>query len=1273
MSRLAVSRLALVCLVAPLLSLTGGLASPAVALDAPSSLTPRGSTGVPEIPTLGWSRVPGAASYDVQVSTAPDFTPLLWSLSSTVNDLATPTAHIPEGDVWWRVRAKDASGLGQWSVATFRREAIEAPVLTAPDDGAELQQPSSPPLLRWDPVSGVVDYTIEISTDQNFTDPALISTHTTKGTSFIVPDLKLPTTYYWRVRGQLSAGFVTRWADPRSYRIIGLQPALVQAPNDSINQSVQDVVLDWMPVHGAATYELQVSTDINFLTLVDSRTAITGTRYSPPKTLNNDQYYWRVRPVDASNNKVDWTQVPTWRFRRNWPHQPTLEYPLNGATVGDPFYYQWSPVKHASSYTLQVSPNQTFSPASSVQSCTTIHTTFTPTDGIRSYSDCWPAAAGTYYWRVVARDDFASPAPVTDLISAQTGSFTYLPETVRLTSPSNAADVSLPVLSWEPLARAAKYKVTITSVTTGATTTATTAATSFTPRNLLTVDSTYRWQVQSIAEDGRLGAGIVPGDQRTFTVVAPPTPTASSPEPTSPEGTVQRFPNLQWTPVSGADRYRLLVRKAGTIGFTTLTPIFFYPAGEDDATTYLPAGDYEWYVMAYNGQALVSQSSSLGRFTIVSPDAVTGFRAAITGNALTGGAGTPLDRCAATLPAECANLRQTPVLAWDADPNVGYYKLYISRDSELTNLVPGFPTRVNSNIWSGTVSLEDSQAGSAYFWQVVPCTAADVCAPLTHADHAFNKRSVPVGLLSPANDAVVSNDVTLTWADFLDTEQSAPVTAETALATPARTEAQRYRVQTATDPGFQTVIETIEVDQTTFTSFLDTYPEGPIYWRVQAIDGSQKPLSWSETGNFLKQSPAPVPTSPAAGSSVSGVEPLTWSSLDFAASYELEVFKSDEVPTIANRVLLATTKQVAYSMSTPLPVSQDPYTWRVRRVDAKGRKGAWSALTSFTVTGSTPTLEGPFEDELVAPADAHFTWEKDPLAASYRFERSAPGGTIAETQNTPALAWAPRLAIPGGDWQWRVTSLDASGKSLGSSGWRSFRVIDTPAADTPVSISGSGQVGTVLTVHPPTWNLAGVQTTYQWLQNNVVIPGATGEAYEVPAAYEGRSITARATGTKPGYKTGTSTSNAIVASKGVPLVATEAPSITGSAAVGSDAHRRPWLMAWEPQLQVPVAAQRRPYPGCNIQQLPNPDRGRWTRHDCAGDGDNLRISAWRCEERDGHGRQVGLPDRGQPAQTSCHALHQPQGQCDSHGAWSAWPDRHREGPCRTQGREDGET
>ena len=236
----------------------------------------------------------------------------------------------------------------------------------------------------------------------------------------------------------------------------------------------------------------------------------------------------------------------------------------------------------------------------------------------------------------------------------------------------------------------------------------------------------------------------------------------------------------------------------------------------------------------------------------------------------------------------------------------------------------------------------------------------------------------------------------------------------------SRIEARQYRIQVATDPVFQTIIETAVIDQTTFTSYINTYPEGTIYWRVQAIDGSENPLAWSAPRSFLKASPKPILVGPLNGANVSGSQPFRWKPLNFAGSYDIEVYKDgDTTGSISKRVLVGNSKQVAFSPVTPLPASSTLYTWRVRRVDGKGRPGAWSdlnvATSSFRVVGDPPTPLSPVANANLSATDSLFTWDAATGATSYRFERRSSGSsTITETVNTVSLAWAPTKIITTG-------------------------------------------------------------------------------------------------------------------------------------------------------------------------------------------------------------------------------------------------------------------
>ncbi len=86
--------------------------------------------------------------------------------------------------------------------------------------------------------------------------------------------------------------------------------------------TVQDVVFDWDPVQGAKQYEIWVALDHDFNNEVEKR-IVYGTRYSPPTTYDNNNYYWKVRPINAADQPAPWPDAPS-EFQRRWPDGPPL-------------------------------------------------------------------------------------------------------------------------------------------------------------------------------------------------------------------------------------------------------------------------------------------------------------------------------------------------------------------------------------------------------------------------------------------------------------------------------------------------------------------------------------------------------------------------------------------------------------------------------------------------------------------------------------------------------------------------------------------------------------------------------------------------------------------------------------------------------------------------------------------------------------------------------------------------------------------------------------
>ena len=420
---------------------------PALALDAPTNPSPSGAqTG---IPTFSWDRVAGATTYDFQISTSDQFNTTLVNVT-TVQRQYVPKIQLPTGtQLYWRVRG--TGGGETWTTTPFSRNTVGAPTLIGPADAAELTQPDNPVTLSWQPVPGADSYDVQYGTDPNFVDQT--TTKSVEASSYVVP-LQTPGTYVWRVRGVLANGVFTAWSGgtnplppARTYKVMGLANDSAippTSPPDDANQALTDIVLDWEPIKGAKSYEIQISTDAAVPAGHHRRPA---GRSSTARATRRRRRSTTTSTSGGSGPPTRPASSPTGRAARSGtssgPGRTSrrLLYPQNNATnVQTPFYYQWTPVKHASSYVVQISSGAGFpTPAPFPQECTTVHTTLVYGD---DPGNCWPTEPGTYSWRVTARDEFSNEMPVTDGIAAPVGTFTYRPSWSR--RPGRPAAASSP-------------------------------------------------------------------------------------------------------------------------------------------------------------------------------------------------------------------------------------------------------------------------------------------------------------------------------------------------------------------------------------------------------------------------------------------------------------------------------------------------------------------------------------------------------------------------------------------------------------------------------------------------------------------------------------------------------------------------------------------------------------------------------------------------------------------------------------------------------------
>jgi hypothetical protein len=350
-------------------------------------------------PVVVWNAVPGASSYEVEVSpvlsgacawqqawqattAVTAWTPLNSGqqapypahigVSQDNNELVAGTTYC----VRVRARGDRASGSEVFGDYTYLNNAFtfagypswcqcavsaNPGVYIAPVEGQVAQQT---PLFTWHAIPGAGSYYVIVSKDPSFTN--VVDYAFTRIPAYAPRDGQGPRTYsdettlyYWAV---LPSGFqdgLGAQGDP-------LHQADSLVPNGRVKFKKQSVpptisapaansnlvgppTFRWNPVTGARDYRIQVSQDKNFGTLLDDQvtdsTAYTSTKTYPANTA----LYARVRAEDETQIGLTWSPVKT--FRNLLPAPVPNGRPSSGDQLPT---FTWRPVPLAVAYDVHI-------------------------------------------------------------------------------------------------------------------------------------------------------------------------------------------------------------------------------------------------------------------------------------------------------------------------------------------------------------------------------------------------------------------------------------------------------------------------------------------------------------------------------------------------------------------------------------------------------------------------------------------------------------------------------------------------------------------------------------------------------------------------------------------------------------------------------------------------------------------------------------------------------------------------------------------------------
>jgi len=351
--------------------------------------------------TFKWSkareRIETIQRYQLQISTDSLFT------TTFVNDSTlTDTTTVVGGMVYltkyfWRVRAQNQTGWGDWSNTWRFTTIIEkptVPVLALPANGSKgLLNPIT---AKWNKSLRVEKYKLQVSTDSLF-GTLVINDSTLTDTTKVLPNLANYSQYYWRVKA-VNVGGESDWSTVWNFKTLGNPYAsnLITPLDASINQPLNGLTFKWTKaqerIETIQKYQFQISTDSLFTTVFVNDSTLTDTMKVVGGMGYLTKYFWRVRAQNQTG-WGDWSN--TWRFTTiiDKPTIPVLALPLNNSKgLLNPITAKWNTSLRVEKYRLQVSTDSLF--GSFVVNDTTLTDTIKLLPTLANYSQ--------YYWRVKA-------------------------------------------------------------------------------------------------------------------------------------------------------------------------------------------------------------------------------------------------------------------------------------------------------------------------------------------------------------------------------------------------------------------------------------------------------------------------------------------------------------------------------------------------------------------------------------------------------------------------------------------------------------------------------------------------------------------------------------------------------------------------------------------------------------------------------------------------------------------------------------------------------
>lgn len=260
--------------------------------------------------TISWSAVPNATGYEVEADGAV--------INNITTTSYTHSGLTPNSQHQYRIRTKNASGTGDWSIYVNKVTLADPPAGITPTAARDSIT------ISWSAVPNAISYDVE-------KDGVIVSdiTMTTYTHSGLMPNSQ----HQYRIRTKNASG-AGGWSTN------AVKTTLQDPPGSITSISANDsIILTWNAVSGAISYDVEADGTVI--------TGITTTNYTHNGLELNTQHQYRLRTINASG-AGPWSLVQT---KLTLPAPPT---DISGTITRDSIGINWNAVPNATGYEVEV-------------------------------------------------------------------------------------------------------------------------------------------------------------------------------------------------------------------------------------------------------------------------------------------------------------------------------------------------------------------------------------------------------------------------------------------------------------------------------------------------------------------------------------------------------------------------------------------------------------------------------------------------------------------------------------------------------------------------------------------------------------------------------------------------------------------------------------------------------------------------------------------------------------------------------------------------------